>query len=51
LLIETPKGGWGWLGGNTSALEIGRAIGTDKDPERWSELRQNTSKVQTSRPF
>jgi hypothetical protein len=50
LLIEIPERSWGWLGGNTSALEIGRAIGTDKDPERWSELKHNTAKVQASRP-
>jgi phenylpyruvate tautomerase PptA (4-oxalocrotonate tautomerase family) len=50
LLIEIPEGSWGWLGGSTSALEIGEFIGTDKDPERWSELKQNTAKVQASRP-
>jgi hypothetical protein len=50
LLIEIPEGSWGWLGHSTSALEIGEYIGTDKDPERWSELKENTHKLKASRP-
>ena len=50
LLIEIPEGSWGWLGGTTSALEIGQWIGTDKDPKRWSELKENTAKLQAARP-
>ena len=50
LLIEIPEGSWGFLGHAISAPEIGKVIGSDKYPERWSELKVNTSKVQASRP-
>jgi phenylpyruvate tautomerase PptA (4-oxalocrotonate tautomerase family) len=50
LLIEIPEGSWGALGRQTSALEVGQTIGSDKDPERWSELKVNTAKQQASRP-
>lgn len=49
LLIEIPEGSWGWLGHTTSALEIGGFIGTDKDPERWAELKENTDKLKADR--
>lgn len=49
LLIEIPEGSWGSLGRTTSALGIGHRIGSDKDPERWSELKVNTAKLQVSR--
>lgn len=39
LLIEIPEGSWGWAGRQTSALEIGHVIGSDKHPDRWSELK------------
>jgi hypothetical protein len=32
------------------ALEIDHLIGSDKDPERWSELKVNVAKLQASRP-
>jgi phenylpyruvate tautomerase PptA (4-oxalocrotonate tautomerase family) len=50
LLIEIPEGSWGWVGRQTSALEIGHIIGSDKDPDRWSELEVNGAKLQASRP-
>jgi phenylpyruvate tautomerase PptA (4-oxalocrotonate tautomerase family) len=50
LVIEIPEGSWGWIGRQTSALEIGHIIGSDKDPDRWSELRVNSAKLQASRP-
>jgi phenylpyruvate tautomerase PptA (4-oxalocrotonate tautomerase family) len=50
LLIEIPEGSWGWAGRQTSALEIGHIIGSDKDPDRWSELKVNTAELQASRP-
>jgi hypothetical protein len=49
LLIEIPEGSWGWLGHTTSALEIGHFIGTDKDPERWAELKDVTAKMKADR--
>ena len=49
LLVEIPEGSWGWLGHTTSALEIGQFIGTDKDPERWAELNENTDKLKADR--
>jgi hypothetical protein len=50
LLIEIPEGSWGWAGRQTSALEIGHIIGSDKDPDRRSELKVNAAKLQASRP-
>lgn len=50
LLVEIPEGSWGLFGRQTSALEIGHLIGSDKDPERWSELKVNVAKLQASRP-
>jgi phenylpyruvate tautomerase PptA (4-oxalocrotonate tautomerase family) len=50
LLIEIPEGSWGLGGRQTSALEIGHIIGSDKDPARWSELKVNVAKLQASRP-
>jgi phenylpyruvate tautomerase PptA (4-oxalocrotonate tautomerase family) len=50
LLIEIPEGSWGFLGHAISAPEIGKVIGTDKDPERWSELKVNTAKLSADRP-
>jgi phenylpyruvate tautomerase PptA (4-oxalocrotonate tautomerase family) len=50
LLIEIPEGSWVWAGRQTSALEIGHIIGSDKDPDRWSEVKVNTAKLQASRP-
>ena len=50
LLIEIPEGSWGWVGHQTSALEIGHIIGSDKDPDRWTELKVNAAKLQASRP-
>jgi phenylpyruvate tautomerase PptA (4-oxalocrotonate tautomerase family) len=50
LLIEIPEGSWGWAGRQTSGLEIGHIIGSDKDSDRWSELKVNTAKLQASRP-
>jgi len=38
------------LGHAISAPEIGMVIGTDKDPERWSELKVNTAKLSADRP-
>jgi phenylpyruvate tautomerase PptA (4-oxalocrotonate tautomerase family) len=49
LIIEIPEGSWGWAGRQTSALEIGHIIGSDKDPDRWSELKVNSAKLQGSR--
>ena len=50
LLIEIPEGSWGTEGDTLSAPEIGEIIGTDKDPERWSELKANSAKLSASRP-
>jgi phenylpyruvate tautomerase PptA (4-oxalocrotonate tautomerase family) len=50
LLIEIPEGSWGFAGRQTSGLEIGHILGSDKDPDRWSELKENTAKLQASRP-
>jgi phenylpyruvate tautomerase PptA (4-oxalocrotonate tautomerase family) len=50
LLIEIPEGSWGACGGPLSALEIGHLIGSDKDPTRWSELKENTAKLTAARP-
>jgi hypothetical protein len=49
LIIEIPGGSWGWAGRQTSALELGHIIGSDKDPDRWSELKVNSAKLQASR--
>jgi phenylpyruvate tautomerase PptA (4-oxalocrotonate tautomerase family) len=50
LLIEIPEGSWGYYGREASALEIGHMIGSDKDSERWSELKVNVAKLQAARP-
>jgi phenylpyruvate tautomerase PptA (4-oxalocrotonate tautomerase family) len=50
LLIEIPEGSWGFAGRQTSGLEIGHILGSDKDHDRWSELKENTAKLQASRP-
>jgi phenylpyruvate tautomerase PptA (4-oxalocrotonate tautomerase family) len=50
LLIEIPEGSWGFEGRAMSAQEIGQVIGTDKDPERWSELKRTAAKQSASRP-
>ena len=50
LLIEIPEGSWGTEGDTLSAPEIGELIGTDKDPERWSELKVNSAKLSADRP-
>src|SRR5215472_2490991 len=50
LLIEIPEGSWGFLGHAISAPEIGKVIGSDMDPERWSELKVNTAKLSANRP-
>ena len=50
LMIEIPEGSWGAEGHTLSSPEIGQVIGTDKHPERWSELQQNSSKLSASRP-
>src|SRR3984893_10803222 len=49
LLIEIPEGSWGATGNGVSALEIGQMIGSDKDPQRWSELKVTTAKLQAAR--
>jgi phenylpyruvate tautomerase PptA (4-oxalocrotonate tautomerase family) len=49
LLIEIPEGSWGATGHGVSALEIGHMIGSDKDPQRWSELKVTTAKLQAAR--
>ena len=50
LLIEIPEGSWCAAGRPASALDIGHMIGTDKNPERWSEMKVNAAKMQASRP-
>ena len=50
LMIEIPEGSWGTYGQTLSAPEIGVLIGSDKDPERWSELKVNSAKLSASRP-
>ena len=50
LLIEIPEGSWCAAGRPASALDIGHMIGTDKNPERWTEMKVNTAKMQASRP-
>ena len=50
LLVEIPEGSWGAIGRQMSALEIGHLIGSDKDPERLSELKVNAAKHEASRP-
>ena len=50
LLVEIPEGSWGTEGQTLSAPEIGALIGTDKDPERWSELKVNSAKLSADRP-
>ena len=50
LIIEIPEGSWGLAGNSFSAIEIGRLIGSDKDPERWSELKANTARLIAARP-
>jgi phenylpyruvate tautomerase PptA (4-oxalocrotonate tautomerase family) len=50
LLVEIPEGSWGWNRGTVSALEIGHTIGSDLNPERWSELRVNSAKHEAARP-
>ena len=49
MLIEIPEGSWGFLGHAISAPEIGKVIGSDKDPERWAELKENTDKLKADR--
>jgi len=49
LMIEIPEGSWGAEGHTLSSPEIGQVIGTDKHPERWSELQQNSAKLSASR--
>jgi phenylpyruvate tautomerase PptA (4-oxalocrotonate tautomerase family) len=50
LLVEIPEGSWGTDGQTLSAPEIGQIIGTDKEPERWSELKVNSAKLSADRP-
>ena len=50
LMIEIPEGSWGTEGHTLSAPDIGQVIGDDKDPERWSELKQNSAKLSAGRP-
>jgi phenylpyruvate tautomerase PptA (4-oxalocrotonate tautomerase family) len=50
LLVEIPEGSWGCSGTTYSALEIGHLVGTDQDPERWSELKVNSAKYEAARP-
>ena len=50
LLIEIPEGSWCAAGLPVSALDIGHMIGTDKNPDRWTEMKVNTAKMQASRP-
>jgi phenylpyruvate tautomerase PptA (4-oxalocrotonate tautomerase family) len=49
LMIEIPEGSWGAEGHTLCSPEIGQVIGTDKHPERWSELQQNSAKLSASR--
>jgi hypothetical protein len=39
----------GARGHGMSAIEIGQMIGSDKDPQRWSELKVTTAKLQAAR--
>jgi hypothetical protein len=50
LMIEIPEGSWGAEGHTLSSPEIGQIIGSDKVPERWSELQQNSAKLSADRP-
>jgi hypothetical protein len=50
LMIESPEGSWGAEGHTLSSPEIGQIIGSDKVPERWSELQQNSAKLSADRP-
>lgn len=50
VLIEIPEGSWAATGIPMSALEIGHLLGSDKDPQRWSELKENTAKLTAARP-
>jgi hypothetical protein len=50
LLIEIPEGSWCATGRPVSTLDIGHVIGTDKNLERWSEMRMNVAEMQASRP-
>jgi phenylpyruvate tautomerase PptA (4-oxalocrotonate tautomerase family) len=50
LLIEIPEGSWGTDGQTLTAPEIGQLIGTDDDPQRWSELKVNSAKLSAGRP-
>jgi hypothetical protein len=49
-MIEIPEGSWGAEGHTLSSPEIDQVIGTDKVPERWSELQQNSAKLSADRP-
>jgi hypothetical protein len=49
-MIEIPEGSWGAEGHTLSSPEIGQIIGSDKVPERWSELQQNSAKLSADRP-
>jgi phenylpyruvate tautomerase PptA (4-oxalocrotonate tautomerase family) len=49
LLIENPEGSFAAGGAPLSALEVGHLIGSDKDPQRWSELKENTAKLTAAR--
>ena len=48
LLIEISEGQWCAAGRAVSALDIGHLIGTDENPERWSEMRVNTANMQAA---
>ncbi|MGK4580345.1 hypothetical protein [Kitasatospora sp. HPMI-4] len=49
MIAGTLKRPWVQRGACT-ALEVGHLIGTDLDPERWSELKVNAFKHSAARP-
>ena len=49
ILIEVPEGSWGSFGRSLSAMEIAAIAGTDKNADRFNELKENTAKLKAAR--
>jgi hypothetical protein len=48
-MMEVPEGSWGAGGRTVSALEIASIAGTDKNAQRFNELKENTAKLKAAR--
>jgi phenylpyruvate tautomerase PptA (4-oxalocrotonate tautomerase family) len=49
LMMEIPEGSWGAFGRTLSTMEIAAIAGTDKNADRFIELKENTAKLKAAR--